>query len=72
MGAHGEVGSVLAIPGRRCNSSVNTNLVAGREMLAHGGLGLEGRDGAGCLNHTGFISVSSHGDVLPESTGNDI
>lgn len=41
-------------------------------MLAHGGLGLEGRDGAGCLNHTGFISVSSHGDVLPESTGNDI
>lgn len=72
MGAHGEVGSVPAIPGRRCNSSVNTNLVAGRGMLAREGMGLEARDSAGCLNHTGFVSVISHSDMWLESTDSDV
>lgn len=62
--AHGETSCVLAIPGRRCNSSINTK--PGRRLEWLGGefcllvvLGLEARDCVGCLNDVGFISTGA-------------
>ena len=60
--ARGETSYVLAIPGRRCRSSVNTK--AGRRLGWLGGefgrlvvLGLGARDCVDCLNDVGFISI---------------
>lgn len=62
--APGEMSCVLAIPGRRCNSSINTK--PGRRLEWLGGefcllvvLGLEARDCVGCLNDVGFISTGA-------------
>lgn len=64
MDAHGETGCVLAIPGRRCNSSINAK--PGRRLERLGGefcrlvvLGLEARDCVGCLHDVGSISVGA-------------
>lgn len=62
--ARGETSRVLAIPGRRCNPSINTK--PGRRLEWLGGefcrlvvLGLEARGCVGCLNDVGFISIGA-------------
>lgn len=61
---HGEKSCVLAIPGRRCNSSINTNPGRrlewlGREFCLPVALGLEARDCVGCLKDVGFIATGA-------------